>query len=183
MVDGRDRGAIVGAPRHGGSASTFETVARAIAASSGTVRRRIHVARIRARMSTRWGPPKAMAVLATALVFLVTLSQPLPCAASTPTAAARHIAPWADSVHLSALHLSLSHPPCTRARPWRRTVTRDLLITAASSPAPGPVPARRHAIPSVPLADTRAMRAALTGRVGRPLSAAARRAVLQIFLL
>ena len=187
MVDGRDRGAIVGAPRHGGSASTFETVARAIAASGRTVRRRIHEARIRARMATRWGPPEAMAVLATALVFFVTLSQPLPCAATTsraasaPTTAARHVAPWADSAPLSALRLS--HPPCTRARPWRRPVTRDRLITAASSPAPGPVPARRHAIPSVPLADTRAMRAALTSLVGRPLSAAARRAVLQIFLL
>ena len=55
MVDGRDRGAIVGAPHHGSSASTFETVARAIAASGRTVRRRIHEARIRARMATRMG--------------------------------------------------------------------------------------------------------------------------------
>jgi len=187
MVDGRDRGAIVGAPRHGGSASTFETFARAIAASGGTVRRRMHEARIRASMAKRWGPPEAMAVLATALVFFVTLSQPLPCAATTPraasapTAAASHVAPWADSASLSALRLS--HPLCTRARPWRRPVTRDILITAASSPVPGPVPARRHAIPSVPPADTWAMRAALMSPVDRPLSAAARRAVLQIFLL
>ncbi len=187
MIDGRGRGAMGGSSCHGGSASAFETFVRAIAASGGRVRRRMQGAWMRAIMAKRWGPPEALALLATVLVVFVMLSQPLPCAAttsraaSTPTAAASHVAPWAGSAHLSTLHLS--HPPCTRARPWLRPVTRDRRTAAASSPAPGPVPARRHAIPFMPLADTRAMRAALTGPVGRPLSAAARRAVLQIFLL
>ncbi len=187
MVDGRDRGAMGGSSRHGGSAAAFETFARAIAASGGRIRRRMQGAWMRAIMAKRWRPPEAMTLLATALVVFVMLSQPLPCAATTsrvasePTAATSHVAPWAGSAHTSTLRLS--HPSCTRARPWLRPVTRDRLTAAASSPAPGPVPTGRHTIPSEPPAHTRAIRATLAGLVGRPLSAAARRAVLQIFLL
>ncbi len=187
MIDGRGRGDMGGSARHGGSATAFETFARAIAASSRRVSRRMQGAWMRANIAKRWGPPEAMTLLATVLVVCVMLFQPLPCAATTsrvasaPTAQASHVAPWAGSAHLSTVRLS--HPLCTRARPWLRPVTGDRLTAVASSPAPGLVPARRCTIPAVPPAHTRAIHATLTGLVGRHLSAAARRAVLQIFLL